>query len=508
MLDLQTVAAVDLGSNSFRLEIGRVVGSQIYTLDTLREPVRLAAGLGSNKWLDQHAEARALAAMERFGERLRGFARREVRAVATNTFRVARNAKDVLAKAEARLGFPIEVIAGQEEARLIYYGVAHRLEPGSARRLVVDIGGGSTEVIVGTGYQPELMESVYVGCVSYSMRFFPGEAYSKAAFRQAELAARHELEVLSASYRKSGWSEAIGSSGTARALAELIELNGFADHGITREGLDRVKAAMIKAESGTQLKLLGLKPDRLPVLAGGLAIMLAIFDELGLNRMAVSDGALRTGVLYDLLNRGSHEDMREATVRRFMGRYQVDEAQAFRVADTASALWQSMTADASMALAPPMADIPEAADRILRWAALLHEIGRSMSHNGYHKHSAYILSNADMPGFSRREQAALSTIVLGHTGKLSKMRDLVDHEDDWRLLACLRLAALLHRSRNGATDAALRLRAEKKSYVIGVARDLLDGNPLTGFDLTQEIEEWRRVGRDLAIEATEAHDLH
>lgn len=501
MLDTQTVAAVDLGSNSFRLEIGRVVGAQIYTLDTLREPVRLAAGLTKDKLLDRDAQARALATLDRFGERLRGFSPRQVRAVATNTFRVARNAKEVLRQAESRLGFPIEVIAGQEEARLIYFGVAHLLAPGSARRLVVDIGGGSTEVIVGTGYQPELMESVYVGCVSYSLRFFPADLFTKPAFRHAELAARHEFQVLSKSYRSRGWSEAIGSSGTARALAELIEQNGFADHGITREGLDRLKAAMIKAESGAALKLIGLKPDRIPVLAGGLAIMLAIFDELGLQIMAVSDGALRTGVLYDLLGRGSHEDMREATVRELMVRYQIDEAQALRVSNTALALWRNFESSARVPLEAPVANVPETAERILYWAGLLHEIGRSMSHNGYHKHSAYILSNADMPGFSKREQAALATIVLGHTGKLPKIKDLVEQENDWRLVACLRLAALLHRSRSESTEEPPAFKVEKKTYVIGVARDRLEGSPLTDFDLTQEVEEWRRVGRDLRIEA-------
>jgi exopolyphosphatase / guanosine-5'-triphosphate,3'-diphosphate pyrophosphatase len=502
MLDTDIVAAVDLGSNSFRLEIGRVVGAQIYTMDALREPVRLAAGLTKDKYLDHDAQGRAFAALDRFGERLRGFGRHQVRAVATNTFRVARNAKAVLRGAEAHLGFPIEVVGGQEEARLIYFGVAHLLEPGPARRLVVDIGGGSTELIVGTGYQPELMESIYVGCVGYSLRFFPGEVFTKAAFRQAELAARHELEVLSKRYRSAGWADAIGSSGTARSLADVIESNGFADHGITREGLERLKAALIKAESGAALRLAGLKGDRIPVLGGGLAIMLAIFDELGLDRMTVSNGALRTGVLYDLLGRGGHEDMREATIREFMFRYQVDEAQALRVSNTAVALWKSIEAHSPVPLTPPMAEL-EAAEHILRRAAMLHEIGRSMSHNGYHKHSAYILSNADMPGFSKREQTALATMVLGHTGKLPKIRNLVEHEDDWRLVACLRLAALLHRSRNDLTDDALRMSADGEMYKLAAPRMWLEGNPLTDFDLTQEVEEWRRVGRVLSINAIE-----
>ena len=278
MVEPQILAAVDLGSNSFRLEIGRVAGDQIYPLDALREPVRLASGLDRDKQLTPEAYDRGLATLERFGERLRSFPPERVRAVATNTLRVARNAKSFLRDAEARLGFPIEVIGGREEARLIYFGVAHLLAPGPARRLVVDIGGGSTEIIVGTGYTPEVLESVYVGCVSYSMRFFGDGRYDRSAFKQAELAARRELEVVSQAMRKRGWSEAIGSSGTARALAELCEANSFSV-GITRDGLERLRAALIKAGDASALRLAGLKPDRVPVLGGGLAIMLAVFAE-------------------------------------------------------------------------------------------------------------------------------------------------------------------------------------------------------------------------------------
>ena len=236
--------------------------------------------------------------------------------------------------------------------------------------------------------------------------------------------------------------------------------------------------------------------------------MSAVFDELGIERMVVSNGALRTGVLYDLLGRGGHEDMREATVREFMFRYQVDEVQALRVSNTAVALWRGIASAARTPLAPPMAELPDAAEPILRRAALLHEIGRSMSHNGFHKHSAYILTNADMPGFSKREQTALATIVLGHNGKLPKIRDLVEHEDDWRLVACLRLAALLHRSRNEATEDAIKIRADRKSYVIEVARSWLERNPLTDFYLTQEIDEWRRVGRDFRSQRSKAGKSH
>ena len=338
----ELVAAVDLGSNSFRMEVGRTAGQQIYTVDALREPVRLAQGLTKDKKLDRDAFARGLATLDRFGERLRGFDKRRVRAVATNTLRVARNAPEFVREGEARLGFPIEVIAGREEARLIYSGVAHSLEAGGARRLVVDIGGGSTELIVGTGYEPEVLESVYVGCVGTSVRFFPDGNYTKASIKEAELSARRELEPFSKSIRKAGWTEAIGSSGTARALADLIHAN-FGIRGISADGLERLRAALIRAGRASELWLEGLKPDRVPVLAGGLAIMSAVFSEFKIDYMSVSDGALRTGVLYDLLGRTTHAaDMRETTVARFMTRYRVDELHATSVARLATSLWESL----------------------------------------------------------------------------------------------------------------------------------------------------------------------
>jgi exopolyphosphatase / guanosine-5'-triphosphate,3'-diphosphate pyrophosphatase len=505
MAEPSVLAAVDLGSNSFRMEIGRVVGSQIYTLDSIREPVRLASGLTKEKLLGREAFQRGLTVVDRFGERLRGFAPRDVRAVATNTLRVARNAKDFLAEAERKLGFPIEVIAGREEARLIYFGVAHLQEPGDGRRLLVDIGGGSTELIVGAGYRPEIMESVYVGCVGYSMRYFPGELCTKAAFREAELSARHQFEVVSKTLRRKGWTEAIGSSGTARALADILEENGFSDHGITAAGLDELKAAMIRATRTSDLRLAGLKQDRIPVLPGGLSIMTAAFAELAIERMTVSDGGLRTGVLYDLLGRTRHEDMRDTTVREFMQRYGVDEAQAQRVAQLAAQFWYSLSEERPSDLQEKGG--ADGTDRVLSWAAQLHEIGLSISHNGYHKHSAYILSNADMPGFSRKEQTTLAMLVLGHTGKLAKMKDYLEADDDWRPLVCLRLAAVVFRSRIDAPVPKLTLRQDKWRLMMEVPVKWLEANPLTEYDLRQEIDELAKFGIALEISTTASAKL-
>src|SRR5688572_7268368 len=408
-----TLAAVDLGSNSFHLQIGRVVDGQIYPLDSVREVVRLGAGLTAEKRIDRATQASALEALAKFGERLRGFPRPAVRVVGTNALRVAKNSPQFLREARAALGFPIEVISGREEARLIYLGVAHSLPASEQRRLVIDIGGGSTEFIVGKGLDPLLTESLYMGCVSYSLKYFPGGKIDKAGMKAAELAARQELSSLTKQYKETGWDEAVGSSGTARSIENILHENEFAGEGITREGLQELRALLLKTEEADPDRIPGLRPNRAPVLPGGVAILTAAFDALGLESIKVSEGALRHGVLYDLLGRVQHRDMREATVAQFMRRYHVDAAQAERVRGLSLLVFDALS---------PGADRDDDPDRLmLEWAARLAETGLSIAHAAYHKHSAYVLSNADMPGFSRMEQARLARIVLAHRGKLGKV---------------------------------------------------------------------------------------
>jgi len=337
-----SLAAVDLGSNSFHLQVGRVVDRQIYLLDALREPVRLGGGLTRDRRLDRATQLRALEALARFGERLRGFPPGAVRAVGTNTLRVAKNATQFIADAEEVLGFPIEVIFGREEARLIYLGVSHSLPLASHRRLVVDIGGGSTEFVIGAGYEPELMESLPVGCVSHSLRFFDDGRIDKQAMKKAELAASNEIERIVREYRRTGWKQAVGSSGTAKSIGAILAANGWSKGTITADGLDRLRSQLIKAGAVGKLDLPGLREDRAEILPGGVAIMLAVFDGLGLEEMEVSDGALRQGVLYDLLGRVQHHDMREMTVKQFMRRYHVDAPQGERVEGLALALYRAL----------------------------------------------------------------------------------------------------------------------------------------------------------------------
>ncbi len=454
--------------------------------------MRLGAGLNKDKRLDDAAQERALACLKRFGERLREFDPHAVRAIGTNTLRVAKNAAAFLKKAEAALGFPIEVVAGREEARLIYLGVSHNLPASKDKRLVVDIGGGSTEFIVGSGHKPQKLESLFMGCVSYSLRFFPEGMVSKSAMKQAELAARNELQPIVAGYSRGNWQQAVGSSGTVRALADVMQLNGFDDGHITPVGIDRLRSHLIKAGDMDKVGLAGLRPDRVPVFPGGLAILNAVLSELDIESMVAASGAMRQGVLYDLLGRFYHKDMRDVTVAQFMQRYHVDALQARRVGALAFTLYRKLTADAG--------EPAESASRQIAWAAKLHEIGISVAYSGYHKHSAYIIAHADMPGFSRDEQLRLSTLVLGHRRSLNKVAKCIEEYGvEWNRVFALRLAALFYRSRADVSLPPLQVKRQGKKLRLALDRDWLARNPLTVTALRDEVRDWDRAGFELRI---------
>jgi exopolyphosphatase/guanosine-5'-triphosphate,3'-diphosphate pyrophosphatase len=488
----ETLAAVDLGSNSFHLLVGRIVDGQVYPLDTLREQTQLGAGLTADKRLDRASQARALEVLAQFRERLRGLPRDAVRAVGTNALRVAKNSPAFLREARETLGFPIEVIAGREEARLIYLGVAHALPPAENKRLVVDIGGGSTELIVGQGLKPKLMESLYMGCVSSSLRYFPEGRIDKKSLKAAVLEARQELAVVSRRYRRAGWQEAVGSSGSARSIECILVENKWAAHGITRAGLDNLWDLLLDAGRANPDRIPGLRSARAPVLPGGFAIMYAIFEELDIEEMAVSEAALRHGVLYDLLGRVMHHDMREATVTQFMRRYHVDAAHAARVRDLALRIHEQVAGKQG-----PNGDDP---DRLLlAWAARLAEVGLSIAHAQYHRHSAYVLSNADMPGFSRVEQQRLARIVLAHRGKLDKVAAGGLEDGDWHLAFSLRIASTLLRRRTRVRLPAFRAIAGDARYTLELPKTWLARNALTTAALESEAKQWEAVGRQFAV---------
>ncbi len=489
MAEYTTIAAVDLGSNSFHCQIARVDGNQTYPLDGLREAVRLGAGLDDNKVLDEASQARAISCLQRFGERLRSFQPSDVRALGTNTLRVAKNAAAFLKKAEAALGFPIEVIAGREEARLIYLGVSHSLPASDEPRLVVDIGGGSTEFIVGEGYKPRRLDSLYMGCVSFSRRYFKDGKLTKSAFKKAETDARTELQHIVEDFSRGNWKYAVGSSGTARALAQVLQLNGASEPGITPEGLEQLRAQLIKAGDLSRIGIEGLRDDRAGVLPGGLAIMAAVLDELDIKHMAVADGAMREGILIDMMGRTQHHDTRDATVTQFMQRYHVDVPQAKRVNQLAVNLYQQ--------LAGAQADAHLAAQ--LSWAARLHEIGISVAYSGYQRHSAYIVANADMPGFTREEQRRISQLILAHRRSLKKILPELDEGIDWRMVFALRLAALFCQRRTASNPRIDSARAGENKFRLAIDPAWVLRNPLTNTVLREEIREWEKIGFEVKI---------
>ncbi len=489
---LSEIAAVDLGSNSFRLQMARVEDGQLFLHDSLREMVRLGAGLNPDKTLADDAMQRAVDCLRRFGERLRGLDPHAVRAVATNTFRVARNAPQLLERAEEALGFPIEIIAGREEARMIFIGVSHSLPPLAERRLVIDIGGGSTEFIVGQSFEPQKMESLYMGCVSYSLKYFGDGKLSEGNLRRAEIAARSEIQNIRREFSSGQWQEAIGSSGSARALGEILHQNGLSDGAITRNGLAELKNLLLRAREIRKLSLPGLSAERATVIAGGYSIMAGAFAELGIESMTVANGALREGVLYELLGRMRHQDTREATVRQFKRRYHVDSQQARRVQQLALALLDQLAGRLEMERA--------VAWQYLIWAAHLHEIGISIAHSGYHKHSAYIIENADMPGFSRMDQRMLGLLLRAQRRSLTKLSPLPTHSDHLALILVLRLAVLFHRNRMEFDMPELKLAWQHNgSFQLEVDQDWLADNPLTEDALAAEATYWSDIDIRFAV---------
>jgi exopolyphosphatase/guanosine-5'-triphosphate,3'-diphosphate pyrophosphatase len=480
--DARSLAAIDLGSNSFHMIVGRMQNNQLQLIDRLREPVRLAEGLTRQHTLEPHVATRALDCLQRFGQRVGDLPPHCVRAVGTNTLRRAHAAGGFLDRAEAALGHSIEVISGIEEARLVYLGVAHSLADPGGRQLVVDIGGGSTEVIIGEGYQPIKLESLYMGCVSMSQRYFPDGKIDKAAMKDAILAARLELQASKQGFRRTGWTMATGSSGTIRTVRDVVMEAGWSDNGITPEALKKLRSALVEAGHAGNIGFSAVSEDRKPVFAGGVAILSAVFHALKIERMLHSSGALREGLLYDLQGRLQHQDMREGTVQSLSKRYHTDIEQALRVEETALGLAEELT---------PKWQLPEPdTTKWLHWAALVHEIGLQIAHSQYHKHGAYLVKYSDLPGFSLRDQLFLSVLVRCHRRKFrpQMVEVLPDDVRDLAIKLCviLRLSVLLHRSRSEKPAPDIQVTAKDKSVKLEFPEDWLADHPLSRADLKTE----------------------
>lgn len=490
-----TVAAVDLGSNSFHMIVAKVNSGNFQVVDRLREMVRLGGGLLENKDLSPETEARALDCLKRFGQRLKSLPHGSVRAVGTSALRQVRNSTRFLAQAEAVLGHPIEIIAGREEARLVYLGVAHGLAAGNERRLVIDIGGGSTELIVGDEFQPRRTESIHMGCVNMTRWHFNDGAITAEAMRSAELSGALEMLPVKNEYRNAGWEVAVGASGTIRAINKVVQAAGWTDgqEGISFSALEKLRDVLVNAGHIEKLQLEGLSDERKAVFPGGVAVLRAVFKALRIEQLRVSDKALREGLLYEMLGRTQYEDVRESTVRTLCRRYDVDMEHARHIENTARALFAEV-AEAWHLNEGEYIDM-------LCWATRLHEIGLTVSHSQFHKHGAYLIANSDMPGFSRQEQRVLSTLIRGHRRKFpfdvfSELpQDII--LPTLRLCILLRLAVLLHRSRSETTAVALKIKVSDNQIRLKFPDEWLATHTLPRAELEQEAKQLSNRGFDL-----------
>jgi len=491
------LAAVDLGSNSFRLEIAHHVGGQIQRVDYLKEAVRQGGDLDENRNLNAAALERGVRCLERFGEAIKGFPQQNVRAVATQTLREARNRDFFLALARKALGYNIEVISGVEEARLIYQGVSHFLPQSDERRLVIDIGGRSTEFVLGQHFNTLKTESLRVGSVAWSLKYFPDGELSERNLRRAEVAAESFLDMIAEPYGPQYWDVAYGASGTVGAVGDVLALAGFKAGIITIDGLDWLRKELIKAKNASRLKLDGLKEERNAVIGGGLSVLRAAFEILNIDTLHVARGALRHGLFYDMAAEASDGLVytKEASVSLLLRRFPVDTRHAENVKDTAIYLFDSVAEGLNL----KRTELKEQR-RLLTWSAQCHEIGSVISHAVSHLHGAYILDHTELMGFSQSELHHLSLLVLGQRGKIRKLDLAMDNNCLIVSLICLRLAIILCHSRNKPDLTGVKkLQYSNDKLQLTVLDAWLEAHPQSAYLLEEEVIAWKKTNWSLSI---------
>ncbi|ANC41168.1 MAG: exopolyphosphatase [Hafnia alvei] len=494
----QEIAAIDLGSNSFHMVIARIVNGALQVLGRLKQRVHLADGLDSNNMLSEEAMERGIACLALFAERLQGFPEENVCIVGTHSLRQAANAEEFLKRAAKVIPYPIEIISGHEEARLIFMGVAHT-QPEKGRKLVIDIGGGSTEMVIGEDFDPLLVESRRMGCVSFARQFFPNGEISKDNFQRARLAAAQKLENMAWQYRIQGWQSALGASGSIKAAHEVLIALGEKDGLITAERLELLRNEVLKYKRFSELALPGLSEDRQAVFVPGLSILCGVFDALAIKQLRLSDGALREGVLYEMEGRFRHQDIRSRTARSLAEHYNIDHEQAYRVLSTVQQLYAQWMAQNSKLVHPQL-------EALLNWAAMLHEVGLSINHSGMHRHSAYILQNTNLPGFNQEQQLLLATLVRFHRKgvKLDELPRLTlfKKKQYIPLIQILRLAALLNNQRQSTTTPeSLELETNGFHWILRFPQGYLQQNNLVQLDVEKEQSYWKDVeGWSLLVE--------
>ena len=486
----QEFAAVDLGSNSFHMVIARVVDGAMQIIGRLKQRVHLADGLDENNMLSEEAMERGLSCLALFAERLQGFEPSSVCIVGTHTLRQALNASEFLKRAEQVIPYPIEIIPGNEEARLIFMGVEHT-QPEKGRKLVIDIGGGSTELVIGEDFEPKLVESRRMGCVSFAQLYFPGKTISRENFQRARIAAVQKLESLAWQYRIQGWNVALGASGSIKAAHEVLLAMGEKDGFITPERLELLVNEVLKYKNFSALSLPGLSEERKAVFVPGLAILCGVFDALAIRELRLSDGALREGVLYEMEGRFRHQDIRSRTAQSLANQYNIDREQAKRVLETTTLMYEQWLAQ------NPKLENPQLG-ALLKWSAMLHEVGLNINHSGMHRHSAYILQHSDLPGFTQEQQMMMATLVRYHR-KGIKIDDLprfalFRKKHYLPLIQLLRLGVLLNNQRQATTTPPLlRLTTDDNHWTLCFPHDWFSQNALVLFDLEKEQEYWQSV---------------
>lgn len=494
---VRNVAAIDLGSNSFHMVVAKVIGQELQLVSRHKQRVRLGSGLDSQSNLNNSAMVRGLECLAMFAERLQGFELDNVRIAATHTLRRANNAHIFIKRARAILPFPIEVIPGQEEARLIYLGVAHT-QPESDSKLVVDIGGGSTELIIGEGFEAKLVNSKQMGCVSFTHRYFSNNKLSSKNFSKAIIAAQQRLEPLTTSYKKHGWEVALGSSGTIKAIKEVLIGLGYEDAIITEKRLEHLIDTLCGHKTIEDIDIKGLTVERQPVFAAGVAILTGIFKALSIKEMHFSDGALREGLLYEMEDRFQRSDIRMRTTENLALKHQVDLEHAARVRGQALEFIHQLQDSLGIKKKSQLFDL-------LSWSALLHEVGLSISFQGFHRHSAYLLKHTNMPGFNSEQQSVMATLARFQRKslKLQEMPDfnLFKKKQIIGLVRILRLAILLNGQRNDAPLLDIKIDLlDKDHWKLSCTNpDWLDENKLLAADLAQEQELWDQAGWQLSF---------
>lgn len=487
------VAAIDLGSNSFHMIVARVDQGEIRPVERLGEKVQLAAGLGEGEELTQEAMERGINCLGQFAQYLTGNKFESIRIVGTNALRKARNSELFVSQAESVLGHPIEIIAGREEARLIYLGVAQTQADDNERRLVVDIGGGSTEFVIGERFEPKLMESLHMGCVVFTERFFSGGEISSQRFQSAYYAARLELLNIEKEYCDLGWVDAVGSSGSIRAVSMILQVMGEGEV-ITRDGLEMLKDKVLRFNHLSRVRFPGLKADRQAIFPAGLAILLAAFDALKIRQMHFSEGALREGVLYDMLGRDSHENVRERTINALMSRYHVDKQQANRITRHAQGCFSQVARDWNL---------QDSDLELLTWAARVCQIGLDISHSQYHRHGAYLIDNSDLMGFSKRQQKQLALLVRGHRRSLPRSMMVEWPRDEarrlMRLMILLRIANVLSHGRDDSALPDYVLKVAGSKINLYFPEGWINQHLLTAADFASECNSLRNVGYKLTV---------